>query len=98
MQNTTMNTKHTTTKHTPGPWKQVGGTEVWEERNVYRICKCSGSYGPKADAMRFNARLITAAPELLAACQAIVATWERGDLAAAARQCQAAIDKAKGRP
>lgn len=40
-------------------------------------------------------RLIAAAPELLAACQSIIANWERGDLAAAARQCADAISKAQ---
>lgn len=38
-----------------------------------------------------NARLATAAPALLAACRMVVARWEHGDLAEAARACDAAV-------
>jgi hypothetical protein len=41
-----------------------------------------------------NARLASAAPELLEACRLVVARWEQGDLAEAARSCQAAIAEA----
>jgi hypothetical protein len=39
-------------------------------------------------------RLRKAAPELLEACQMVVNRWESGDLAAAARACAAAVEKA----
>ena len=42
-----------------------------------------------------DARVAIAGPELLAACSAAVERWEAGDLAEAARLCQAAIIKAK---
>jgi hypothetical protein len=42
------------------------------------------------------ARLAAAAPKLLAACRMVVARWEKGDLAEAARACQAAVALAEG--
>ncbi|MCC6355226.1 MAG: hypothetical protein IT577_15145 [Verrucomicrobiae bacterium] len=41
-----------------------------------------------------NARLIAAAPNLLAACRAVADNWETGDLAAAARLCADAAREA----
>ena len=43
-----------------------------------------------------NARLIAAAPALLAACRAVAENWETGDLAAAARLCAGAAREADG--
>ena len=46
------------------------------------------------------ARMIDAFPKLLAACQAVLARWEEGDLAEAARMCSEAVETAlpsKGR-
>jgi len=36
-------------------------------------------------------RVIVAAPQLLAACRMVIDRWEQGDLAEAARACQAAV-------
>jgi hypothetical protein len=44
------------------------------------------------------ARIIAATPKLLAACQAVVDRWERGDLAEAARMCDEAVRLAKYSP
>jgi hypothetical protein len=38
---------------------------------------------------------VTAVPKLLAACQAVVANWEHGDLAHAARMCAEAVEATK---
>jgi hypothetical protein len=92
----------TTTKHTPGPWQQSwqfivapdpGGihpdiylAEIAEEDSDGRIAP------PEQQAA--NGRLIAAAPDLLAACRMVVARWERGDLAEAARACQSAVELA----
>lgn len=60
------------TKHTPGPWKFHGSTLVQDKGNRLHL----GSFheapglGSAADA---NARLITAAPEMLKALQLIYA-------------------------
>ena len=42
-----------------------------------------------------DARLIAAAPDLLGAAEQVIASWESGDLAAAVRQLQDAVNKAK---
>jgi hypothetical protein len=44
-----------------------------------------------------NCDLIIAAPDLLKAGEEVIATWTRGDLAAAVRKLDAAIAKARGR-
>jgi hypothetical protein len=59
-------------KFTPGPWHQH---EEWprfvcsadESNGCYRICTCEGRDGEA------NARLIAAAPDLLAACKLMLA-------------------------
>ena len=43
-----------------------------------------------------HARMIAAVPRLLAACQAVVDRWERGDLAEAACMCNEAVNMALG--
>jgi hypothetical protein len=58
-------------KHTPGPWKVAGpiGKGIWitDETCNNQIAVVYGeNQTPEAEA---NARLIAAAPELLAACQ-----------------------------
>ena len=45
-----------------------------------------------------NARLATAAPAMLSACRMVVARWEQGDLAEAARACGDAIAQAEASP
>lgn len=58
-------------KHTPGPWKVKQGLGapdiVSKERLVARALYHMGSEDREVDS---NARLIAAAPELLAACEA----------------------------
>ena len=90
------------TEHTPGPWQQswqfivapdpdgihpdIYLAEIAEEDSDGRIAS------PEQQAA--NGRLIVAAPDLLAACRMVVARWERGDLAEAARACQSAVELA----
>jgi hypothetical protein len=65
-----------TTTHTPGPWRTVGGTEV--RAGVAVICDtaehCVLRGAPRAAA---DARLIAAAPCLLAALQRIARAADR---------------------
>jgi hypothetical protein len=54
-------------KHTPGPWKVVG-TEIWGPH--VRLADGRGAYDEKDRQRRnANARLIAAAPDLLAALE-----------------------------
>jgi hypothetical protein len=94
----------TTIKHTPGPWKQDWQFIVAPDPNgihadiyIAEIAEedCDGRIAsPEQQAA--NGQVIAAAPDLLAACRMIVARWERGDLAEAARACQAAVEVATG--
>jgi hypothetical protein len=53
--------------HTPGPWATGPSSTVWKDhgRPLYVVSFC---HGPESQA---NAQLIAAAPDLLAACQAV---------------------------
>ncbi len=76
------------TKHTPAPWKvcpaqkgKLGGIEVatdkaWLERELI----CMMPHGPEQAQAEANARLIAAAPELLAALEIIMESivWQGG--------------------
>jgi hypothetical protein len=85
--------------HTPGPWNYAKSDFGDERFSIYANgpLAYSASAADYGDAALANARLIAASPNLLAACQAVVTAWESGDLAAAARQCQAAISAATGK-
>lgn len=83
-------------KHTPGPWQTSGDYSVCSESGLH-ITGVLG-YGALPETNRANARLIAAAPELLAACQIAVQLFDAGmilppELPNAAR---AAIKKAGG--
>ena len=93
------------TKHTPGPFTDCGEgtllhpsshrpitTRVIEAKGWGRIAEVYDYSNESED----NFRLLLAAPKMLSACRAVVAAWEHGDLAAAARACADAIAKAEG--
>lgn len=64
-------------KHTPGPWI-VWDDEVVQNRDGNFIAKCGESFALTQKEVNANARLISAAPEMLAAlkgCEAAFATW-----------------------
>ena len=59
-----------TTNHTPGPWvttPEQNGLEFGVDAGPWGICICAGA--PGNGTAEANARLISAAPELLEACQ-----------------------------
>ena len=66
-----------TTKHTPGPWRFVTRATVhMSEHNIaevgtWKVCAKQGAVTTSADA-----RLIAAAPDLLEALEAMLATYE----------------------
>lgn len=70
-----MNATKTTTSHTPGPWyyrpeEPSVESQLQTGYNVL-IAECRGSSSVPPDQARANARLIAAAPELLAALESI---------------------------
>lgn len=72
------------TKHTPGPWIQVGHWVEHPNEAVADICTCDpdaigqGHLQRKDSEIVANARLIAAAPEMLEALQAIYHERPRG--------------------
>ena len=89
--------------HTPGPWKTNDLDNFIEDSQGFDICVVSerGTWRPGQSGMDYseqydNAALIAAAPELLAACEAVASKvyfpedWED--------QVKAAIRKAKRTP
>lgn len=80
-----------TTKHTPGPWVVGNVGEV-----VAGGTTLADVYGDEEQA-DVDAYLIAAAPDLLAACEAIAATtWSKNTATVIGEQVRAAIAKAKG--
>jgi hypothetical protein len=88
-----------TTKHTPGPWfaEAVDGRwRVWDDAGIACICDVHAGVEPDPSGAE-HARLIAAAPDLLAACEAVAATtWSRNTATIIGKQVRAAIAKAKG--
>ena len=67
-----------TTKHTPGPWKLTCASRAVTSPSGWDIARMPVHTGPiTIDDMTANARLIAAAPELLAALQKLTdqADW-----------------------
>lgn len=96
-------------KHTPGPWKFgfESASSDWAivtDASGGVVANVNAESGPdaiSAPATRkmpreANARLIAAAPDLLAACQKIVDAVEDGDEMAAIEMARAASAKATG--
>jgi len=85
--------------HTPGPWYVDScDDDLVFSANGLHIATVGNEHQPdqSAEEITANARLIAAAPDLLAAAEKVIASWQSGDLAAAVRQLDAAIDLAKG--
>ena len=74
---------NTASAHTPGPWQIYPGGKG--EQFVFGDCSsshpylCGQAFGLTADQCAANARLIAAAPELLAALESVM-QWTEGDL------------------
>jgi hypothetical protein len=88
------------------PWRVDGPTTLhgFDDDLVY-ILVCADTADPELQRQvalvsawdvegEGYARTIAAVPRLLAACQAVVTNWERGDLAQAARLCAEAVEAA----
>jgi hypothetical protein len=86
--------------HTPGPWKIDAGNWIWGP-DGFPIAACDqGAFDHnRAGECCANADLIAAAPELLAALQAVADYWAGGDAPADIdAQIRAAIARAGGAP
>lgn len=67
-------------KHTPGPWhaKELSepmGIEISNAATGAHVCYVRDLFGDVDDVQRVNARLIAAAPDLLAELQSFVDRW-----------------------
>jgi hypothetical protein len=85
--------------HTPGPWYVDScDDDLVYASNGLRIalCSCEGQDDEIPTEVTANALLIAAAPDLLECAEAVLASWEKGDLAGAVRQLDAAVANAKG--
>jgi hypothetical protein len=81
--------------HSPGEWHMdiaTDGAVIYDDHATIARVPIDLAAWPA------NAALIKAAPRLLAACRMVVDRWERGDLAEAARACDAAIAEAERCP
>jgi len=70
-----------TVGHTPGPWKlfQFGGPQIGNANTGEAICTLWGNEKNENDSIHANARLIAAAPDLLAALKRILSAEEDGE-------------------
>jgi hypothetical protein len=98
------------TQHTPGPWRHCGSDIVVKDRDGDDMIICgmgkpasfrSHPYSvPSSPQTRANTNLIAAAPDMLAALQAIAATSTEEDAETALGSiqmiCRDIITKAKG--
>jgi hypothetical protein len=81
-----MTTKRNTTKHTPGPWAAHDGWITADPKHGSGGEACvvaqihSGPDCAPAEHANANARLIAAAPDLLAAGKAVAALWAKHGL------------------
>ena len=88
-------------KHTPGPWTRNRAINTVDMGRYSVICPFGADSKKHVSEIEANMRIISAAPDLLAALEACVkqcADYERmtEDCAAAFRNARAAIAKAKG--
>ena len=98
----------TKTKHTEGPWSLDGVSDRDNTIKISEKCLCGKGHNaiayvsPRAfykDDQEANARLIAAAPELLAACHLVLKALEdptAEDVEALTYSITAAINKAEG--
>jgi hypothetical protein len=89
------------TTHTPGPWRIVGGTEVRGTDGTI-VCNTADYRVPRTALESValpDAALIAAAPDLLAACQAVLDEFPAFDnqrIESIKAICRAAIARATG--
>ena len=89
------------TEHTKGPWRTEGFENlVVNSAEGYTMTLAAGGKDACLDELKANARLIAAAPELLAALKAIsdyVAVMQGHRISGISKLATSAINKAEGR-
>ena len=85
-------------QHTPGPWEAIGASVHSDGREI--VCGLHNTRSAEDAERRANARLIAAAPELLAALEQVVARFRpvacsAGEIVAIV-DAEAAIAAARG--
>jgi hypothetical protein len=87
-------------EHTPGPWridpKSLHAAPIVRGSGRV-IAKVLYDMGSEDAEVMPNAHLIVAAPDLLAACEAVARATGLGDMTIAGQKVVAAIAKAKGK-
>ena len=79
---------------TPGPWRVTVDGPPQVRCVTHTVCDITGARSnPQAMA---DARLVSAAPDLLSACEALLAETSEPFSALVASQARAAVKKAKG--
>lgn len=85
--------------HTPGPWRVTGPNVRAGDALVAIVTNHWADEPTPDDEKASNARLIAAAPALLAALQAVADYWAGGDVPADIdAQMRAALQRAGGAP
>lgn len=79
---------HRESEYNPEVWEIMSD---WCESPIAELPRWRDDDGSDNQEAWANLLLMTASPRLLAACRLVVARWESGDLAEAARACGAAV-------
>ena len=85
-----------TAKHTPGPWTTGRAINTVDIGKFSFICPFGANSADQVAEIKANARLISAAPDLLAALEAMIAKIDADKLPISCSLARAAIAKAKG--
>ena len=90
--------------HTPGPWALLTDFSVWAPSENALVCACHSGDRRLRDTREIhqeeahaNARLIAAAPDLLALAKRMLAAWEGSGPGIVLDDIRALIAKAEGR-
>ena len=84
-------------QHTPGPWTLSERMTIWSESDRLIACCCADSLNAPTASETANARLIAAAPDLLAALHEAIQFIDPIASFTAYGRCAAALAKAEGK-
>lgn len=84
-------------EHTRGPWDVSFGTDVYFREQDLHVADCNMDIDISEDERRANARLVSAAPELLGVLKQAVSVHGYDGRCGWIEDAKAAISKAEGR-